>query len=266
MPYKKLYKKTARFVKKRVYKPYTQLKGGRGRANRMKLYNEVQQLKKAINAEKKRIDDTATSNTAIGQVIQNTAGYYVNDITPIPASGSGYSQRSGASIKLTASHFIFQLTSQSALVSPMKVIIELYLIKGTPYGSPVDFVNAAFEATPFVGGASIIDYNSQYDPDKFGTWTKLKSKKIFFNPVNYSGQKMIRTVHFGIKYNKGQGHHIRFSDDTTTIMNGQLLLLVRSDSGNAHSSSASTLTGIPVTAVNTGFTINWDINHYYYDN
>lgn len=261
------FKKTARkFLKNKIWKPYSQKKGGRGRANRMKLYNEVQQLKKAINAEKKRIDDTATSNTAIGQVITNAPGYYVNDITPIPSTGSGYSQRSGSSIKLSASHFIFQLTSQSALVSPMKVVIELYLIKGTPYGSPVDFVNAAFEATPFVGGASIIDYNSQYDPDKFGTYQKLISKKIFFNPVNYSGQKLIRTIHFGIKYNKGQGHHIRYSDDTTTIINGQLLLLIRSDSGNAHSSTPSSLTGIPVTAVNTGFTINWDINHYYYDN
>lgn len=259
-------RKARKFIKKRVYKPYTQIKGGRGRKNRMKLYAEVAALKKVINAEKKQINTNYTTNLAVAQVNGNASGHYAGVFNPSPASGSGSVQRTGASIKLHSFYMNMQITGQSAMVAGMKLIYEVYLIKGTPYATPADFVTNVFQPTQFISGNTTYDMNAQYDPDFFGRFQKIYSKRIYMQPDSTTSMVNVKTIRFGGKYFGGKGHHLRFDNDTSNLINGQLLYVIRTDRGNCSTSTASTLTGIPITAVNTGVTINWVCSHYYYDN
>lgn len=266
MAFARARKVVKKFARKRVWKPYTQLKGGRGYSNRMKLYKEVAALKKVINAEKKSINTNYTSNLAVAQVNGNVSGHYTGVFHPVPASGSGSSQRTGASIKLHSFFVNMQITGQSAMTAGMKLLYEVYLVKGTPFGTAADFSTSVFQPTQFISGNATIDMNAQYDPDYFGRFQKIFSKRITMIPDATSSMVNVKTIKFGGKYFGGKGHHLRFDNDTSNIVNGQLLYVIRADRGNCSTSTASTLTGIPITAINTGVTINWVCTHYFYDN
>lgn len=248
------------YAKKAAKKRYG---GSKGTAN---LVRDVQLLKRVINAEKKQYTTGYTSNLAIGQVNGNSSGHYCASFTPTPSSGSGSNERSGASIKLHSCVMNMQITGQSALTSGANIMFEVYLVKGTPYATPADFATNVFQYNPFASGGSIIDTNSQYDVDFYGRFTKIFSKKIYLPADSVTSMTNIKTVKFGWKYFAGKGHHIRFDNNTNTVVNGQLIYVFRADRGNASTSTASTITGIPITAVNTGMTVNWTLSHYYYDN
>jgi len=59
-----------------------------------------------INAEKKRYE-ISVNGVAFAQLNGNAAGLYALDITPIPAVGSNFNQRSGSSIKICSSYAKF---------------------------------------------------------------------------------------------------------------------------------------------------------------
>lgn len=94
MPYlkkstKKSVKKFAKKAYKKVIHPYVNKK--KGYNNRMKLYKEIQAIKKTINAEKKEILTYLNNTTLnIGQINVNTDNaYWQQDITPIIPQGIG---------------------------------------------------------------------------------------------------------------------------------------------------------------------------------
>lgn len=254
----KTYRKGRKVVKKRYIK--------KGNLNTKQLVKDVMYLKSVLNPEKKRYLINYTSDLAVGQVNVNAAGLYVTDITPIPAVGTGYNNRNGASIKLHSTHFAFMMKQQSSTLNKVKVRIEIWLIKGNPYASAASFPADHYLANSFITGASIVDYNSDPDPDDFN---KARLIRTFHTavPNDQVTQTQIKLFKGGIKYNNGQGHHVRFDLNTTTIEQGQLIMIIFADNGNVDSTNASTLGGgVPITSANTGITMNYNITHYYYDN
>lgn len=198
-------------------KPYNRFKnyyyGG------LQIYKDVQLLKNMINAEKKRINISYLTNLAVGQVIGNGNGFYAVDVTPTPASGTNVDQRSGASIKLSASHFTFMIQQDTATVNKVKLHCYLYQIKGVPYSSASTFVTDHWQANTFISGASIVDYNSDMDPDHYNN-AKLLKQWTMTLPNDQVSQTTIKQYKTGIKYNGGQGHHIRFENNATTVVQG----------------------------------------------
>ena len=73
---------------------------------------------------------------------------------------------------------------------------------------------------------------------------------------------MIKDVTIPLK----MSHHVRYSQDSTTVTGGQLIAIILADSGNTHASAACTLTGVPIAAVNSALYFNYDYTAYYYDN
>lgn len=229
---------------------------------------EIAKLVGMLNAEKKTFT-ISNQNVAIGQVIVNNNGFYSFDCTPIPAQGTTSITRNGNSIKLHSSFIRMQFSQQSGTVNPIKVRIRMDLVKGTPQSAGT-WPSTILEPNPFItGGGSIYDYNSQTNADYFGILKTIFTRQIVVRQDTVTSGTTITDVMIPLKYFRGKGHHVRFAQDgAQTISDGQLILFVTCDNGNASTSTACTLSGPPLggSAANTGLQMSYNIIHYFYDN
>lgn len=262
MAYKKTFKKFVKKAKKAVVGAVKKRYVKRGYVNVRKIARDVMMVKRMINAEKKTFS-VNLNNQVFGQVIGNSQGFHSNDITPTPAIGSGGSQRNGNSIKICSWHMTAQVIQQSAAVQAVNYKMYIFAIKGDPQTSPGTFCAEHWNTNNFVGGGgTIIDYNSQINPTRFNDSNLVYFKRLRIAPDTMSSQTGFKTINIGGKFQ----HHVRYDGDTQTVTNGQLILVILADSGNASPTVASTLSNIPTQAVSTGCTINYHLRYYYYDN
>lgn len=260
---------------KQIRKVTRQRYGSWRRPNLGALAKDVLQLKNVINAEKKRYDIASFSTaTQLGQYAWNgtvNANAYIHlDITPSPSQGTSNSSRNGSSIKLSSSYMQFMLYQQANTAHPMRVCFEIFLVKAGYEANNSTQAFKIFEANQWIAneqsGTAIIDYNSERKVDYYDQYKCLYRKTVVLQPDSTSSMVSIKNVKIPIKWMRGKGHHIRFAGDGTTISNGQLILFIRADSGNAGSTAGGITTAAPVTGANTGAQIQYDIKHYYYDN
>lgn len=227
-------------------------------AARVKTLYNVAKVARLMNVEKKRSLITATSQI-IGQLNANNGDQYSADMTPVPAQGIGYNQHTGSSVKIVSFHMTMQFWSQSAYNHSTKVIIEFFKIRGASQ-VPATFVTDYFTPNPSLS-VNIIDFESNKDPDYFGQARLLCRKVITVPAPQFAGEIMQKQVTIG---RKKLSHHVRYDQNTTTIDDGQIIMVMRADSGN--SGTISTVTGAPVLAANTGLNFNYNMLWYYVDN
>lgn len=259
---KGLVKKIARKAWK-VTKRLTGNRYGRGYSQILskgvpQMVKDISYLKSVINSEKLRITVHNASPVPVSQVNANANGYYILDITPVPAQGDGVSNRTGSSLKLHSSSINLQLYQQSAAISPMKFKIFIIKVNGNP-DLLTNVVGQFLVANPF---NTATDYNSNRNPDFMKNFRVLRVIKTSLAPDNLTSAVSMRELRIGLKY---KNHHVRYDRNTTTVTNGQIVMLITVDSGNQSTTTASTL-NVPVQATNTGALVNWFYDHYYYDN
>lgn len=243
-------KKAARYVKKRYFKGR-----GYGKPKLAKMYADVKAIKTLVNVEKKRYNVQQNSQT-VGQLSINAVGLFCGDVTPIPAQGVAYNQRTGASMKIVSAFLEFQFWTMSANTHRTRLVLEVFRIKGAPTTA-----SAFYQSHWLVNPASgIVDYNSDVNPDNYGTATCIYRRK--FNIIhNYSSEVAIKDMNCPQKFN----HHVRFSQNSTTVTDGQLIMAIRADSGNV-SGTISTATNVPILTASSGINFNYDYTFYYVDN
>lgn len=235
-----------------------------------KVKKDIKDLKNIVKTMEKKRYDAYSDEDRLGQTSGDSDGYYTANITANPAQDDAVNGRDGAKIQLTGMHLKFQFRQLSAGVSNYKGIIELFEVPAQVWSSATTFTETIFEANPFIrasdGGAisGIIDYNSDFDPDYFGQYKKLATKRFTVNQDSASSQVIVKDVAMGVKFKKPL--QIQWNDNGTTVQKGQIIMVVRLDTGNSSSSTATTITGVANTATNTGLMMNYHIKHYYYDN
>jgi len=243
-----------------------------------KLGRAVKKLQSQSDAEKKRI--TTFFSNGIGQLDGNTDGYVATDVTPIPSQGNQTNQRSGASIRLHSTNYQIMIgqgnLSNANTTAPVRYKLTWLLVKGAPYTAATltsSFVNNVYQPNPFIGGAapgaSIRDYNSQYNPDYFNTYKVIRVVKGVIAADQFSGQSMSKSFNVGFKYNRGKGHDIRFNQNLgghDNVFNGQIVLVIQCDRGNHGSVNNTVTTGIYDAAAGTGLQLQYNRVDYYYDN
>lgn len=229
----------------------------------IQMEKDVKSLKGIVNAEAKDfVLQVGQDPVEIGQFNgASTAGFYAFDITPIPAQGVTSITRNGDSIKLKDVRLRFQFYSMSATQSPIKIRIIILKVKDIGETATVSATNFLSD-TPW-SNANIIDYNSIPDSDFERAYTKIFDKRITFPAQLYNTQKMVLNK---IYYNNFSNHHVRYNADGTTPNSGRLAMIVLCDNGNCSTTTATTATGAPVTAVNTGLEMNWETFYRFYDN
>lgn len=271
-------KKVGRQLKNTLKKRYVTKTGKGLRVGT--LARDVMFLKSIINSEKRRLFQTWTS-LLVGQTNFNgttlNPGYNMLDITPIPSQGNNVSGRAGSSIKLTASYMKFQLAQQTNCQSNIRYKIIIVRVNGDPQTVSVGAssgVNKMLSApTWFSAGSSganmslFHDYNSTRNPDYFKTFQVLAVRTGTVTPDSVSGALNTSEVTIKMRYNKGQGIHVRYNADSNTVATGQLFALLFTDRGNAGGTTITNAPGgiIDVNAL-TGLNVNVSNIHYYYDN
>lgn len=257
---KRIFKKATRAVKKRYFK-------GKGYAKPKynTMLKDVAFLKKMINAEKKRIivSNSGLGSAGIGQVNGNASGHYLVGLTPLPPQGNDYNQRTGNSIKWASSFLNFQFVHESATTAATKLTIHIVKFVGL---QPTNIASAVLDKyilpNNFISGSPIYDDNSFRNPDYFKSFKIITRKTVFIRCDNISNQPVSKNVKIGIKPN----HHIKWATDGTTISEGQVFLLITSDTGNYSLSTNCTLPNVYQTANSTGILMNYNYTHYFIDN
>lgn len=267
---KKFIKKAVRKAGRFVYKK-TGLKNPikKGKLSSSRVYSnaskiarvasEVAILRRLVNAEKKRITN-GVNNQFVGQVNGNSSGMYIYDITPYPSQGVTSETRNGASIKWTTSYLQLQFIHMSATQSTIKG--RIYIIKSK------DIVNAStiqqqfFMPSPFITSTSIYDINSPREQDYFKDYVVLKTRNFTVKCDQISGQTVQTIVKMPLRF----GHHCKYNDNSNVLTDGQVFMLIVTDSGNIATATSSTVGNISVTAPNTGLNLCWSITNYFVDN
>lgn len=230
----------------------------KGKLSTSRLMKDVSMLKSIINAEKKELKFLPTVAN-IGQVQGAGYGYYLQDITPIMSQGNTGQTRNGISIKVHSFVLKGQLIQQSGAQQAQKIKIEIFLNKSTPL-STSGLINSIYDVNAL---NNYYDINSPRAIDTYKNWVKVCSKRFSIGQDQQSGVTGFKDLIVPIKF---KNYHVKFdSDNTNTVTNGQLIMVITADSGNSSSSVAGT-GYIPVTAVNTGSTLNYFMQYWYYDN
>lgn len=221
----------------------------------MNIINDLVTLKELINIEKKRYD-VAANAALVGQVNANATGTFVVDATPVPTQGVSYQQRTGSSIKIVSAYHEYTFINQTNNNHKTEVQIEYWMIKGAPQTGST-FLSDIYNVNP---GTNLIDLMSDIDPDYRGQ-AKCFMKKRFTVPApHYSGQLVQKVVKVPMKLQ----HHVRFNDDTATVTDGQIIVIIRADSGNY--GLVSTVNNMLTQQTLSGLTFNYDLKYYYVDN
>jgi len=230
--------------------------------NKKTTSNAIQAM---LKPEKKHKNVSGQSLT-VGQCNINASAYGAYDITPLCSSSTTYGGRTGSKIVLTSSFIQMQFSDQTNRNSPIRGAIYIFKTM-EPQSSPGSFVANMFNYNPFAGGGfSIIDYNSNYNIDQLHNWKLIRKRNFVHKPDSVANQVGVSSLTIPLKYNKGKGHLVQYDKDSNTLIEGQILMVILLDNGNVNASSPSTLSNIPNLGVSSGLKLDYNLEHYYYDN
>lgn len=267
--YKRLVKKTGR----RVYKATGLVNPiKKGKLSLSRVIKDVSIIKKALNTEKKTYDQPIEDTSfSVGQITSLTAttftsGHYIRDITPIPAQGITAETRNGDSIKLVSMFIKMQFYQMTGSISKIQGYVEIIQVVGLPinnmatalanYLQPNDFIKAQT-------GTDVYDINAARDIDAFKCFRTLRKVPFSLKADSTTSDNVIRNLTLGLKLN----HHVKFDKNTTTVSNGQLIMLVRLDSGNnGNTTLTSNPASIPVVTAFSGLRFSYYVKQYFVDN
>lgn len=222
------------------------------------LAKRVNQLVYQMKPEKKQI--TYLTEDSVGQVDGNNQGALMLDITPTPQQGTAISQRIGQSIKLTGMFFQGQLIQQASTTDTGYVVIEIWKHKSKEVVINASSLNEIYSNNPF---STTVDLSSRRNQNFFSDYVCLRRTKIYVPQDMFNNSTRCKNWTLPVKFKNG--HTVRF-DNLNNVINGQLLMIVRSSSGNKSPVTASTISAnIPFTAINTGWKYLHSVQNYYTD-
>lgn len=227
------------------------------------LSKQVTNLKKQItkDMEMKKYSPTNAYGAVIGQVNVNNTGADFHDLT-VCNIGQGLDDdaRVGKEITLKGIHFRIQMIQSSANTINNRYVIDVW--RTTDMTTAVSTIrNILYDADSISG---VIDANSTVNKEFMsgGAYTRLFSKSYYHKSDSTSGETSFRDLKFFIKQNQKL---VYTSASQQVPQNHRYLFCVRCQAGNASSTTASTLSTIPVTAINTGVILRMQHTEYFYD-
>lgn len=243
------YSRAKKYTKKRIVKPYTSTKGGRGYRNRMNLYKEVTAIKRMVNAEKQNADSNDTTIYTVAQHNGAATGSRVVSVLPSIAQGSSEDQRKGDSVKLSSMCFQLEVTTNS-FNTLSDVNYTCYIVRQPR--NPVGAASFAL-ANDFLEdnvSSGVIDYNSNRNYQHFKDFIVVgKINGTLKQNTNDSLNQIRKNQH---KLCKKLDYHVRYDKGTTNVLNNDLHLVFVTDSGDR--------------ATNDYIKFQYSNKVYYYDN
>lgn len=230
--------------------------------NVSRLQSKVNGLikKQRKETEMKKYYMSAPISNPVGQVNANGSGVLCQDITSCMAiaAGVGAGDRQGLKCNLKGIFLRYQIQQQSALAIGVKYVMDIYKT------SDVNIAVGTFPGTVYNVDtmSGVIDYNSTRSVLYRKVYQKIYSKTFYIPADSLSGSNNFIDNKVLIKQRQ------LLEWPTTASSNPQnvrYLLVVRASAGNLNTSTASTLSLIPLTAVNTGATFTVMASSYFTD-
>jgi len=253
-------KKTTKSVKKRYG-----IGRGRGGFKFSQVAKDLAWVKSRLNVEKK-IYKAAVQDGDVGQIHNNSAGYFAQDITPIMSQGDGESQRNGNSLKLTGFNQKMQFLGQDNCFSTRR--LKCHYIKTTDTTSSIsDIINDVYDTNPLTG---FRDYFSELN------YTNTRAHRIVMKR-NYSVRassgmdamsatnrtKPLGDMNVSMKLNDVCRFH---NDGTQYIQDYRIIMVIFCDTGNTHSSTPASNNGVMVQNAKSGLEFKHHYRFWYVDN
>lgn len=223
-----MWNKARKWTKKNITKPYFTKKNHRGYNNRQRLYRDVANLKKMINAEKQNVESSDTTVFSFAQKNSTSTGSRTLPLMPTLTQGVGEDQRKGDSIKVCSC--VLKLNVQTNKNNTLQDVgYKFYLVRQptNPDTSASSARDNFLETNPFSG---VIDMYSNRDYQHFkdyevigvvqGKLTQNTNDSIGMYKSNY--HTLARKCNFHIRYNKG----------TTDILNNKIWLIAVASEGD----------------------------------
>jgi len=243
--YKKFVRRARKYAKKgyrKVVKPYVNKK--KGYKNRLKLYKEIGAIKRMMNAEKKQVD-ASINGIGVAQLNNGSDGIYCNSIVPTIAQGITFSTRNGRSVKLSGAYLRGKFVAQTNTINKIKYNMMFVTYKGIPQ-TATQISTGMFNPDQLT---LVRDYFAPRNPNSFTDYRIIASRNFTLYPDSISGQTGIVDFLMPLKLS----HHLRFNDNTNTIEEGEIFVIIRADSGDSGTSA-------------TGAFFTMSIRLTYYDN
>lgn len=239
---RKVYRKRGvRKVAKKAPKKFGYVKS---QGNLLKDVNRLKKLVKRAKPEVKWIANPMSSDL-IGQVDGNGGGASGFFITNTCGAGVGVGDRQGLETKLIGINLRLQFSQQSAGTSPMRMIMDVFKFTSRP-STLGTLINNAYQTDSISG---VIDYNSTLNPNYLQEYKRIHSRRVYLRPDNFTGQLMISDLKILLKQNQ----KLRYASSTSAdAVNMGYAVVIRADTGNKNTTTASTLTTVANTAVSTG--------------
>jgi len=230
-----------------------------------KIAKDVMMIKASLNTEKKYIDTLEASDGNVGQVRNNSDGFYGQYITPNISQGVAESQRVGNSIKATGMVLKFNMIKQNQGEGSRRLCIRVVRSQD-PQLTPAQVHEKLLDLNPFV---PVRDYNSNLDYTelKDGRIRVIATKKVYFDQNNGDGmtlinERMTKSITLPVKLNDV----LRFGDNADVQPeNVRYFVVITCDNGNC-GGSTSTVLGVTVPDANSGIDFKMHSRFWYVDN
>lgn len=261
MPYyrKRRGRKVVRPYKKRMVKRNVGIK---------KIAKQVRRLKNEIKrqVEVKEYTPTDIFANTVGQVDANSSGSRVFQLNAMNlAQGVDSVNRVGVKVKHIGMSFRFQLATQTAAELANRLIIDVY--RSPDFQSSDAGLRDQLYETDSI--STVVDANStrnyEFIKSKFnpnGIHTLIKSKSVYIKRDEVTNQPCHMDFKFFIKQNCLLHYN---GPSTQTPNNYRYFVVIRAQTGNRSTATASTLTNLPTGAINTGVLVRFQTTSYFVD-
>lgn len=223
-----------------------------------KVNGLLKKQKKEVEMKKQTLASPVSSS--LGQVNNNGSGVLCLDITGCMSIGSaaGGSDRVGLKANLKGIFLRYQVQQQSALAIGVKYILEVWKTNDTNIATG-SFPGMVFNTDSISG---VIDYNSTRSMLYRNIYKRVYAKSFYIPPDNLSSVNSFIDKKVLIK----QRQLLEWpTTATSNPQNVRYLVTIRASAGNLNTTTASTLSNIPLTAVNTGATCYIMATSYFTD-
>lgn len=248
-------------AKKSTYRKFPKRKGTR-KNSLLKKVNMLSKIVRSQRAEKKHLEEYATSQRSFGQVNNTVSGHDTYEITPAIASGTGGNNKVGKQVNLVSMSIRFQFYQQTNTVGNRLIHMYVIQIKGTQSFDVSEFLryNQFFAANN--AGTQIYDTNCSRNQAYYKTFRVLARRKCILRQDTASSQTTVKNYSLGLKFKKPL--RLEYNNSGTTVDQDRIQLLLLADSGNK-GNTLQVFTGVVTNAAFTGIAYNVNFDYYFYD-
>lgn len=200
----------------------------------------------------------------VGQLNVNASGRLCRDMTPQPANGTTELTRIGGGIELINASCSIQFWGQTnTYTHDTKAKLEIWQVNGDAQ-TAADFASGVYSVLS--NNSGLLDYTSTFQTEE-GYQTRSFVKKLLYckdyliKSAPLSTVVPVLTHDFDLDL---RGIIVNFVSTTTTVASGQIMMVIRCDSGNI--GAVSTASYCPILTATSGLHCNIAMHYKYSDN